>query len=104
MFVVVPVLNTSFFGPVGVGFVTSFVVYSFLPSKTLASFFIVLPFTFSSTFTLNFTVTLLSFSTGTFHVTVPLLLTPPFSADTKLVCAGILSVIFAVTFSPVVFL
>ena len=102
--VVVPDLNTSFLGFVGVGFVTSLVSYSFLPSFTLALFFTISPFTSFFTLTLNVTVTLLSFSTSFVQVIVPLLFTPPLSADTNSVNSGILSVIVAVTFSPVVFL
>ena len=104
MFVVVPLLKTSFFGFVGVGFVTSLVSYSFLPSFTLALFFRTSPFTSFLTLTLNVTVRLLSFSTSFVQVITPLLLTPPLSADTNSVNCGILSVIVAVTFSPVVFL
>ena len=104
IFVVVPLLKTSFFGFVGVGFVTSLVSYSFLPSFTLALFFMISPFTSALTFTLNLTVTLLSFSTSFVQVIVPLLFVPPSSADTNSVKSGILSVIVAVTFSPVVFL
>ena len=104
MFVVVPLLKTSFFGFVGVGFVTSLVSYSFLPSFTLALFFRTSPFTSFLTLTFNVTVRLLSFSTSLTQVTVPSLKVPPLSADTNSVNCGILSVIVAVTFSPVVFL
>ena len=97
-------MNTSFLGFVGVGFVTSLVSYSFLPSFTLALFFKTSPFTSFLTLTLNVTVRLLSFSTSFVQVIVPSLKVPPLSADTNSVNCGILSVIFAVTFSPVVFL
>ena len=62
------------------------------------------PLTLASTFTVNLTVTLLSFATATFHLTTPPDSAPPLSADTNLVCAGILSVIVAFTSFPVVFL
>ena len=104
MLVVVPLLNTSFLGFVGVGFVTSLVSYSFLPSFTLALFFRTSPFTSFLTLTLNVTVRLLSFSTSLTQVIVPSLKVPPLSADTNSVYSGILSLIVAVTFSPVVFL
>ena len=104
MFVVLVPVKTSFFGLVVDGFVTSFVFESWFPSLTFAVFFSTSPLTSSLTLTLNLTVTLSSFATVCFHVTTPSASLPPFSADTKVVFAGTLSVIVAVTSAPVVFL